>query len=315
MKHNFLLRIFCIGLIGFVYGQQHTAFATTNNQKVQAALSTDLIIFSYNRPMQLFAYLESLEKYVIGIQKKIILYRATQVEDEQGYQVLRERFSDVCFVRQDNAQAGADFKPLLTNIVTQISNSSHIMFGVDDIIVTDYIDVNHSVALLAASGALGFYLRLGKNITQCYMTNKTIDLLDESKLFSIAPKVFAWKFKELAGDWAYPHSVDMTIFDRAYVVGAVTDLQYRAPNSFEAAWSRVQPDRLGGLCYEHSKIVNLPLNAIQHEYNNRCVQQPISVDQLRDLFQKGFKIDIQPLFCCDNKAPHMDYVPLFIKRN
>ena len=36
----------------------------------------DLIIFSFNRPMQLYALLESVEKYLTGIEETVIIYRA-----------------------------------------------------------------------------------------------------------------------------------------------------------------------------------------------------------------------------------------------
>jgi hypothetical protein len=68
-----------------------------------------------------------------------------------------------------------------------------------------------------------------------------------------------------------------------------------------------------GLCYEQTKIVNIPLNRVQTDWNNRHMNS-YTTAQLLDIFNSGMKIDIKPLFHVVNRAAHMEYIPTFITR-
>ena len=39
--------------------------------------NADLVIFSYNRPLQLYALLESITNYVTGLDKIMVIYRSS----------------------------------------------------------------------------------------------------------------------------------------------------------------------------------------------------------------------------------------------
>ena len=53
---------------------------------LHAKNNTDLLIFSFDCPLQLYALLESLEKYVIGIDEISLLYRVSSAEFSQAYE-------------------------------------------------------------------------------------------------------------------------------------------------------------------------------------------------------------------------------------
>ena len=65
--------------------------------------TADLIIFSYDRPMQLFALLESIEKNVVGLNKTNVIYRSSNNEFEVGYEIVKKSFPTSNYVKQDNA--------------------------------------------------------------------------------------------------------------------------------------------------------------------------------------------------------------------
>ena len=190
--------------------------------------------------------------------------------------------------------------------------SNYIVFAVDDIIVKDFIDFNHCITMLEQTKAYGFYLRLGKNLTECYSMNA---------LQKVPPFLFekngicTWCFDEGEFDWGYPHTVDMTVYRRADIMQSLMDLPFTSPNTLEGAWS-AQPNfdwKRIGLCYECSKIVNIPLNRVQHEALNNHMNL-YTTDELLEKFQFGLKIDIKPLFNISNKAAHFEYEPIFILR-
>ncbi|MFI5334741.1 MAG: glycosyltransferase family 2 protein, partial [Chlamydiales bacterium] len=73
---------------------------------------TDLIIFSYNRPLQLYGLLESIQMWMTGIEKISVLYRAQGGDFARGYEELQASFPNVHFFRQSDFPQ-KDFQPLL----------------------------------------------------------------------------------------------------------------------------------------------------------------------------------------------------------
>ncbi len=276
--------------------------------------STDIVVFSYDRPMQLFAFLESVKTYIKGTGNIFVLMRASNDHYARAYQEVYKKFSDVIVSTQNNATAHSDFKPILCDIVENKSRQDYIVFATDDIIICDDVDLQDCVKHLENTKATGFYLRLGKNITAHYIANKTNVPLPAFQ--PIAPGILKWQFNETARPWSYPNSVDMTVFKKAYPLTAIKKLAYKAPNSFEREWHNKPRNRKAcGLCYEHSKIVNIPLNLVQTEDTQNKNMALFSADDLLKLFNAGFRIDIKKLHQFDNNSVHSPYEPSFIKHN
>lgn len=273
--------------------------------------SADLIIFSYDRPMQLFALLESIHKHITGLNDIVVLYRASNDRYEAAYQDVYHEFPQVVNIKQENPPS--DFKQLTVTIL-QETESEYVLFAVDDIIVKDDVDIMLCIDLLEQTNAYGFYLRLGKNLSYCYPVNAAQSL---PTLAEVADGVYTWQFRTGALDWRYPHTVDMTLYKKEIIFNYFSTLSYNQPNRLEAVWaghgraSAIMQQY--GLCFACSKMVNLPLNKVQTVYDNRCMNC-YSPAQLLEKFEEGFKIDIEPLHNIDNTSAHMAYVPTFVVR-
>jgi hypothetical protein len=292
---------------------EHTLKTLQNSP--QESNTADIIVFSYKRPMQLYALLESLEKYVTGLQHKIIIYRADDEDYEQSYRLVEAHFNDVLFVRQSPTQPHADFKPLLLQMLTASTND-FIIFATDDDIVKDSISISQCTYALQKTAAYGFYLRLGKNVNYCYMWNRpqTIPLLVD-----IGYSMFAWpitisKFiSEL--DWAYPNTVDMTLYPKEKIKDALHAINYNNPSTLEACWfdyAHSEQPKIG-LCFEQSKVINIPINKVQDVLaTNRSMDD--DAENFHKLFKAGFKVDIQPFHQWHTNAVHAECTFNFIPR-
>lgn len=269
----------------------------------------DLVIFSYDRPMQLYALLESIEKNIKNVGKTTIIYRASDVSYKAAYGFVGKQFPSVELVAQ-GTKPQEDFKPL-TLQATFDSPSDYILFAVDDIIVKDTCDLATCIEMLEQTGAYGFYLRLGDHLNFCYSMNKAQAV---PELANVQDDVFSWQFSRSEFDWAYPHTVDMTLYRKKDIEPALRNMEYHSPNSLEGQWaSRAgQVMNQKGLCFKNSKIVNLPLNKVQKEYNNRSMS--ISTTLLLKRFMQGYKIALDPLFQVKNASAHMEYEPMVILR-
>lgn len=279
------------------------------------AEQADFIIFSFDRPLQLYALLESTACFVTGLQDIQVIYRSSDDQFEQGYQIVKQQFPYVQYHKQsDNPRA--DFKPLTLRALERCS-TDYILFGVDDIVVKDYVDVADAIAAMQEHKAYGCYLRLSPAINYLYTWRRPQEVPNLKKV----KQGYLWQFSQASAiaDWGYPHTVDMTIYRKSDISSDLRSINAYNPNSLESQWSsRVDKARKKyGFCYETSKIVNLPLNLVQtsHKGNQHMSNQELTPRSLLKTFLEGKKMDIWPLFQIQNRSCHMEYNPTFVHRD
>ncbi len=262
--------------------------------------------------MQLYTLLESVHKYMSGIEEIHVIYRASNERFAGAYEEVEDIYPDIYFVRQDNRNPKENFKPL-TLQATFNSPSDYVVFAVDDIIVKDYVDLSECIDLLEQTNAYGFYLRLGLNLTECYMMRRQQSI---PPMMRVKNDIYAWQLGQGQYDWMYPNTVDATLYRKQDIASDFKTLNYTAPNTLEACWGgRGQRVRNRyGLCFGLSKIVNIPLNRVQNDYANNRFMHSYSPQELLELFERGLKTDIEPLFKIKNKVAHAEYNLTFVER-
>lgn len=274
----------------------------------------DFIIFSYDRPLQLYALLESTEALITGLQNIYVIYRTSNDQYEKGYQIVQSRFPVVHYMKQ-SSEPESDFKQLTVKAFED-SPSEYLLFGVDDIVVKDYVDLSDAITILEKYNLYGCYLRLCPDIDYLYSWQQPQQVPQLKKV----QEGYLWQFCAASpiSDWGYPHTVDMTLFRKKDIASEVIGMSYRNPNTFEAQWSRHAEmiKRRWGFCFEHSKIVNLPLNLVQTSYTNNphMRNDEFKPQELLNLFLDGYKMDISSLFQVKNRSAHMEYYPQFVSR-
>ncbi len=271
----------------------------------------DLVIFSFDRPMQLYALLESVYHYINGLDQIYVIYRTTDEDYACAYDEVKCAFWDVRFIQQgDNPHQ--DFKQLTLQSIFESSND-YVLFAVDDIIVKNYINIYECTHAMETTGAYGFFLRLGKNITAIYSRNwlQRVPPCNE-----VAPGIYSWCFSNGKYEWCYPHSLDMTLYAKKEIEGDLRTMDYVAPNSLEGCWSKALGNVIhrNGLFYGYSKVINIPLNCVQQEYKESRNMGFMRSRELLEVFNRNLKIDIKPFFRIRNNAPHMEFEPTFIER-
>lgn len=285
------------------------SYQRLNEPKInQIGDNVDVVAFSYNRPLQLYALLESMQAYLKGMGVASVIYRASNEQFEQGYEQVKKDFPTFKFFKQDNQHAAEDFKSLVMKATFETPNE-HIIFAVDDDVVKDFVDLRACTVALEKTKAYGFYLRMGEHITDCYMQRRSQKV---PPLQSVGDGVYAWLFGQGDGDWAYPNSVDLTIYRKKDIKADFERIAMKNPNSLEGIWSGMaRYDRIG-LCFNTAKIVNIPLNLVQNTYPTNRHMGLFTPEQLLEKFVAGLKIDVRPLFKIHNASPQMEYNPNFV---
>jgi len=288
---------------------------TLSNSTTTSANSTSICVYSKDRPMQLYAFLESLYKYLYGNFAVTVIYKASSLQFKEGYEKCFQDFKEkeLSILAQDNYNLN-DFKPLTFSVLNR-TDSSYILFAVDDIIIKDHIDLSDCIYHLKSNGAYSFHLRLGKNITYSY-TARQPSLIPKHSF--VNNTIISWQFVNGNGEWCYPNSLDMCLYENnTELRNLIGSLEFYSPNTLEAAWanSAWHTGVLGkyGLCYIDSKIVNVPLNVTQQDWVT-SYNMGYSAEFLLELFNKGFKINIDKYYQLNNSAPHHEIKPTLIYR-
>lgn len=271
----------------------------------------DLVIFSKNRPLQLYALLESCEWYLSGVQQLSVIYYADE-QFKAAYAAVAARFAGAHFIEQAQLGARGDFKNLTLRACCA-TDAAYLVFAVDDIVVIDTVDLRRCAQLLEQYNAYGFYLRLGTDITECYMERRHTG---QPPLQLLEHDVYRWQFHTGSGDWGYPHTVDMTLFRKEDIEPFLTKMSYHSPNTLEGHWAGYAGSVMKqyGLCFERSKMVNFPLNLVQVDWTANRHSDECDVHFLLEKFYQGLKMDISVLHQFPHKAPHAEYKPTFIAR-
>ena len=285
-------------------------FCTPTILAIADYTAADFIIFSYNRPMQLYAVLESTEHYVTGLASISVIYRSSDERYEQCYQIVRQQFPYVQFIKQ-GSQPKKDFQPLTLQAI-KAGTSPYVLFAPDDIIVKNYVDLHLCIQKLEEYGAYGFYLRLGTHLKYCYAESKILPLPQITPIENLCQ----WTFKHGIGDWGYPNNVDMTIYRKNDILWQLEGTTYTSPNTMEGHWAGLYQKHAAnktGLCFRDSVVVNIPVNLTQEDWVNPYMHSWTTL-QLLELFQAGKKIDISPISGIKNKSCHINFDLTFIDR-
>jgi hypothetical protein len=268
------------------------------------AATADLLIFSKDRPLQLQAFLESVDTYITGLQKIAVLCHTKNDRFYVAYKKLEATFPKIQFVYQSRNNPRQDFLPLLKEIFNSMS-SPYFTFGVDDTIVTDHIDLPLCINMMEQTNSYAFYPYMGQDITRCYMTN-TQKL--PPPLEDVGKGFYTWDLKAGVGPWGYIHSVYMTIFSRKNIESVLQKIHAQSPNTFEEQWggSAAMHSQMKGLCYKTSHIINIPLNLVQYDCPQNNCSHKYTIEQLLNFFEKGWRIDIAAFYQLKHNAPHTD---------
>ena len=310
--HQYSVCLFCgfyIVFAGTAY--RHALHISTELTHIDNTLKTvDLIIFSYDRPMQLYALLESIETNMQGIESSTVIYRSSSNRFAQAYNHVAQHFPHVIFIKQ-GTQPTHDFKPLVVQAF-KAGKSPYICFAVDDIIVKNQTNLIHATQALETTGAYGFFLRLGAQLTTCYSENTKQSV---PTLTYLPHEMCLWTFNTGTYDWAFAHTVDMTVYRKASIIQDFVTMKYANPNKLEGTWSHYAKQHMHnkGLCYKQSVIINIPTNLVQDVCNNRHMHS-WTTEQLLEKFNDGQKIDISTLQHINNESCHIAYNVTFVSQ-
>jgi hypothetical protein len=265
------------------------------------------IIFSKDRAAQLDALLRSAAAKIERFAERgrwAVIHAASTPEFARGYETVRGEHaaSGVEFI----AESGATFKQLVVQTMQAqraANNAAHCMFLVDDMIFKSPWPVGGKpmARLKQDPRVLCLSLRMCPRYDYCYAQDRP------QKVPRAARWLLRWRWRKAACDWGYPMSVDGHIFRFDDLFPLVQRVDFRHPNSFEAALAQnAIKSRPLMTCYREAVVVNLPVNRVQDDFANRAGEQHgISAIELNAQFLQGKRVDLEPVYALrDNRGCH-----------
>jgi hypothetical protein len=274
-----------------------------------------IIVFSKNRAMQLNACLRSL---YWNIPKKAdpniaiyVLYNVDTNLHLRSYWEEKSKFVNIHFIPEK------DFHKDLLYIMDGFEN---VMFCTDDTIFKNqFSPLEYTEILNNTPDAIGFSLRLGKNITYCYPHDAEQSI---PRFQQVDGSIIKFPWIEGKYDFGYPMDLSSSIYRTADIFRMLENHgwtnSWSKPNYLESFldgtsvfYTKSKPMLL---CESESVAYCNPVNVVQTTHCNRNGEKfQYSPDDLCGMFLAGDRIDIMPLMECDNISPHEEVELKFFK--
>lgn len=305
-------------LVSMVSPAEHKTYNVWKAQLRQALLDTPTqakksqsdikaVVFSKDRAMQLMAAIES---FVLHCKDSddvdmTVLYKASNDLHSRQYNELKHIFADVHFIEETN---------LRDQLLSVVDGSGYTLFLVDDNIFVRPFNINSAVtALNNHNGAIGFSLRLGRNVTYSYAR----DCSEVQPQFeSVDENVLKFKWYDIKGSFGYPLEVSSSIYRTEHIVKLLSGLNFSNPNTLESEMDESKANFFNFsylLTFDKSVTFCNPINKTQQIYENRSGNNPgFSVDKLAEFFNEKKAIDVSKYVGFVPNSPHQE-VELYFK--
>lgn len=266
----------------------------------------DLIVFSDNSPLELFAFLESTEKSICHLHHLFVIYFSKNEHYEKEYKRVKEAFPKVTFFKQHGLDHD-DFSLLVKKVLfdREIAQAPYVALALDHVIIKEKIDLQSAAGLLKKTGAYAFFMHLGKDQEQLENTPETI---------SIDEGVSAWQFNALNTGSCLSHLIDFTLYKREDIYFSFQGMNFNHINALKTLWeNQIESDKLG-LFYSRAKSMELPFTFLKQseEKKQKCAFK--AKNHLLQLFHHGLKIDIETLKSLQTEPITTEDMPKMIER-
>jgi len=245
----------------------------------------DLLVLSKDRACQLDGLLRSIRAYLTIPHRVHVLYTSSNLAFERGYDRVRRWHPGIHWVEE-----GGAFRPTYLALIESIAAgpSRYLMPVMDDMIFLRPFTAHALLELLDRDDkVLAVSLRLGENITYCYVRNIPTTPPD----FSNGHR-WAWRTAS-SGYWNYPMSVDANVYRTGEFSSCVRALPVDRAEVVEACLADRPIDRPDLVCEATPTVVNLAVNRVQDTFKNRHGE--ITAAALNGAFLSGFAMDLRPI--------------------
>lgn len=272
-----------------------------------------IIIYSFNRAMQLSALIDSINSNWIGGGNLSIdvIYNSSNAEFEKGYEILKnslacktyivfhketktrrttwsiKEFTDLynlkllvlCpFLRKKKT----DFRDLTLEVLRKTKHAC-TMFLTDDSIFIRPFTLTEKVEKWIMDNPMQhqFSYRHGREFAHC------------SKLPHVQENT-VWNFLDYdtSNHWGYNYSLDAHVYSSAFMHKLLSSVTFSNPNTLESSGVlhvRKKQVLSTGMCDERMSILSFPINIVQTTFTNDALKA--MPEKLNEFYCNGYRIE------------------------
>lgn len=259
-------------------------------------MDINIIVFSKNRASQLELFIRSMKEYFKEFKDHqiTILYTFSSPEFESGYEKLKTIHPD------PNINYFKEIYPFQTSLLSQFKqNKEYSVFFVDDNVFKEPFSFEDKEFQIFKSrnDIISLSLRLHPRLNYCYPANIPMNTpkFDDDLIYDWMGQM---------GCYGYPFSLDGNIFKTVDLIYYLYNLRYNGPNDLESQMA-MNPltYKFKMICYNTSKVFNIPFNKVQNFNNNRHTE--ITSEYLNEKFLNDKVIDSSSYKNIENKSTHV----------
>lgn len=268
----------------------------------------DLVVFSQNSPLELYAFLESVEKSVSHVHHLSVIYFSASEHYEKEYRTVKSAFPSVTFFKQAAFDI-EDFSLLVKKVLFDryLSDARYVLLALDHIIIKEKVDLQQAAQCLKKTGAYAFFFHLA---------GQEESLLEQvAHTISIDEEVLAWQFSPEKGRYCLPHLIDLTLYNKEEIYPSFQGMNFNHINALKTLWGNGLDLEKLGLFYARPKSIAIPLKAFTQQSDQQKESSALKArNHLLHLFNQGFKIDIGVLKSSGKESASIDDQPTLIER-
>ncbi|MBI3211532.1 MAG: glycosyltransferase family 2 protein [Simkania negevensis] len=222
-----------------------------SSQKGQAAVSgqerkqkmADLIIISDGTPTRLHTCLESILRYVDGLDQIYVIYQASE-KDLPSYEALKETFQEVHFVHPSFLAKQSFKAALLKSFFGEELSPSYLLLTGDGVQVHEKIDLESCIKAMQKTGAYGFYFHLGEEGEEA------------TKQLSMREKgIYCWMISRGKGKFMHPDRLKMGLYRKVDLERDLKEMNFTTPTEMVECWKEFGSKHRVGLFYNQQKLL------------------------------------------------------------
>jgi hypothetical protein len=251
---------------------------------------TTLLTFSFDRALQLDAFLRSMEIHSADKPARhVVLYKASSEQHERQYaQLAQYVYPHVEFVRE------SEFHADMLRVLREADE--HVGFFVDDdVFVRRFSFANAAAALDEIVNAVNVSFIHSTTTTHCYTLNR--EQVAPSMIgVELYPGLSLYDWRGADGDYGYPLQVAGALYRKRDLLW-IHEFPFSNPNTLEAHWQSYlgwyEQARPHALCFTESVMFLNQLNRVQGVFANRHGgKAEYSSAALASLFDAGYRANV-----------------------
>lgn len=265
-----------------------------------------IVVFSFNRALQLDALLSSVQRHWSGMEYKLaVLYNTSDEQYQAGYEMLEKKYPQYRFIKEKKGKhyyafneylslfnlkkiikykhcrcQKSNFRDLLIKTVTE-SPCKHVMFLTDDSVFIRKVEISNET------------LRwIDKNPNQSSFSLRLGEFVNTPKKQLPAPinNIISWNYSDYdkSNNWGYRFSVDGHVYSKSLIIKLIKNIIFNNPSTLEAYLHNFTDSHNllnNGKTNTEPFLLSYPINMVQTIVNNKSLG--VSEKLLNDNFLNG----------------------------